>query len=268
MRYLSGEFLKAKNQRFRNRAVLLIFVWLLLLGVSLSLLSYLFAIFNSNPQSQNFTSLSWAGYVISNDFAVPPLEVRNISASWTVPAVSSSLGNCYSSAWIGVGGQSDKTLIQAGSEQDSVNGQATYYAWYELLPGFATVVTDITVSPGDVIAVSITLVDSSTNEWLIQISDATKGQAFSKNVVYDSSRSSGEWIMERPTVDKQLASLSDFGSITFGDCSINVNNSFGVISQFKYSYVGMANQQATPLTSVSALTADGSSFTVGYLASS
>jgi hypothetical protein len=154
---LSGEFLKAN--RFRNRAVVLFLVWLLLLGVSLSFLSYLDALFKSNSQSQSFTSLSWAGYVISDDFATPPLEVRSISASWAVPALRASLGNCYSSAWIGLGGQSDKTLIKAGTEQDSVNGQAIYYAWYELLPDFVFVVSDISLSPGGIIAVSIALVE-------------------------------------------------------------------------------------------------------------
>ena len=47
---------------------------------------------------------------------------------------------------------------------------------------------------------SINLVNSDTNRWSIQISDASTGQAFSRNVVYNSTRSSGEWIMERPTI--------------------------------------------------------------------
>jgi hypothetical protein len=267
LRHLSGEFLKGNNRKFMNRAVALFLVWILLLALSLSFLSFLVDLFQSNPQSQSFTSLSWAGYAVSDDFAVPPLEVRSISASWTVPAVSGSLRNAFSSAWVGLGGQTDNTLIQAGTEQDLVNGQVTYYAWYEMLPDYAVVVTDITVSPGDVIAASVALVDSSANKWLIQISDATNGQAFSKNVVYNSSRSSGEWILERPSVNNKIAPLSDFGNITFQDCSIKVNNSVGPISQFKYSQVRMANQGATPLTSVSAISADGLSFTVSYLGS-
>jgi hypothetical protein len=38
---------------------------------------------------------------------------------------------------------------------------------------------------------SISLINSDTNEWSIQISDATTGQVFSRNVVYNSTRSSG-----------------------------------------------------------------------------
>jgi hypothetical protein len=158
----------------------LLLVWLLLLGSSLFLLSYLDNAFKSNPQSQSLNSLSWAGYVISDDFAVPPLEVTSISASWNVPSVNASFGDGYSSAWIGIGGQLDQTLIQAGTEQDSINGQPVYYVFYELLPDFAVAVSDITVSPGDLIDVSIALVDSSTNTWLIQIRDVTNGQSFSR----------------------------------------------------------------------------------------
>jgi hypothetical protein len=245
----------------------LILVWLLLLGSSLFLLSYLDNVFKSNPQSQSFNSLSWSGYAISDDFANPPLEVTSISALWVVPTVSASFGDGYSSAWVGIGGQLDQSLIQAGTEQDSINGKAVYSVFYELLPNYAIAVSDITVSPGDLIAVSISLVDSSTNMWLIQIRDVTNGQSFSKNLIYNSSRSSGEWIMERPTLNKQLTSLSDFGNITFQNCNIKVDNSAGFISQFKYSQIKMTDQLDTLLTSVSAVNAEGSRFTVKYLTS-
>ena len=47
---------------------------------------------------------------------------------------------------IGIGGRFDKTLIQTGTEQDSVNGNEYYSAWYELLPDQAVRINDISIS--------------------------------------------------------------------------------------------------------------------------
>jgi len=233
--------------------------------LSLSLLSILASLFASYPQGQSVSSLSWAGYIISKNSG-SKFEVIAVNASWIVPKVNVSSGDGYSSAWIGIGGQSDKSLIQVGTEQDVVNGEDTCTAWYELLPSFAVRLTSIAVSSGDTMIASINLVNSDTNGWSIQISDATTGQAFSQNVVYNSTRSSGEWIVERPTINNQIGTLADFGNITFTDCHVNVNNATGSIATFSFSKIQMTNSQNAKLTSVSALTAGGSSFTVSYLA--
>jgi hypothetical protein len=252
-----------EKRKIRNRAVFLILIWVLLLVLSLSLLSILASLFANYPQS--VSSLSWAGYIISKN-SNSKFEVIAVNASWIVPKVNVSSGDGYSSAWIGIGGQLDKSLIQVGTEHDVVNGQETYFAWYELLPSFAVRLTSITVSSGDTMIASINLVNSDTNRWSIQISDATTGQAFSNNVVYNSTRSSGEWIMERPTINNQIGTLADFGNVTFTDCHVNVNNVTGPIAKFSFSKIQMANSQNSELTSVSALTAGGSSFMVSYLA--
>lgn len=252
-----------EKRRLRTRAVLLILIWVLLLILSLSLLSFLAALFTSTPQG--VSSLSWAGYTIEKN-SNPQFEVIGVNASWTVPKVNVSAGDGYSSAWIGIGGELDKSLIQVGTEHIVVNGQDTYTAWYELLPTFAVRLTSIAVSPGDTMIASINLVNSDTNQWSIQISDATSGQAFSRNVVYNSTRSSGEWIVERPNINNQTRTLGDFGNITFTGCHINVNNVTGSIAKFSSSKIEMANSKNAKLTSVSALTDKGSSFTVSYLA--
>ena len=100
---------------------------------------------------------SWAGYIIAKNPANPQLEVIAINASGIVPKINTSAGDGYSSPWIGIGGQSGKTLIQVGTEHDVVNGQETYNPWYELLPSFAVRLTDITVSPGDTMVAFISL---------------------------------------------------------------------------------------------------------------
>ena len=117
-----GENVLQEKRKFRTRAVFLILVWILLLALSLALLTILLSLFAVNPQGQSVSSLSWAGYIIAKNSANPQLEVIAINASWIAPKVNVSAGDGYSSAWIRIGGQSDKTLIQVGTEHDVVNG--------------------------------------------------------------------------------------------------------------------------------------------------
>lgn len=254
-------------RKIRRRVIFLLVVWIILLLATLSFLSALVTIFNNSPDSRTIVSLSWAGYIISQS-SNTKLEVTTIEASWTVPQVNASAADGYSSAWIGLGGQTDKTLIQVGTEQDLLGGQETYTAWYEILPNFSVTIPSLTLSPGDSIAASITLIESGSNTWNIQLSDITNGQVFNKNVVYNSTRSSGEWIIERPSINNQISTLCDFGNVPFSNCQINVNNVLGSIGNFTYSKIQMTNQQAAQLASTSTLSADGSRFTVNYVAGS
>lgn len=235
---------------------------MMLLGV-LSVLSLLEATFNALPDSNTVASLAWAGYIVSRSFN-DQRDIIGVSASWTVPEVNTSTGDGYSSAWIGIGGQLDKTLIQIGTEHNSINGQAGYYAWYEMLPDYVIRIENFTLAPGHKIYASIALADSETNEWNLYIKDLNNDEMFNQNFVYNSTRSSGEWIVERSTVNGQITSLSNFGSITFSDCWVDVSSDKGVIGNFTHSRVHMTNQQYTTLASASTLTNDGEGFTVRY----
>ncbi len=249
----------------KNKRIFLTALWVLLLVISLFFLSFLASLLNSYPQ--DISSLSWAGYTISKN-SNSNFQVTAVSGSWIIPEVNASLGTSFSSTWIGIGGQFDKTLIQVGTDNDVENGRVIYDAWYELLPSFAVRLTDITSSPGDMMTASINLVNSNTDQWNIKISDATTRQAFSENVVYNSTRASGEWIVERPSVNNQISRLAEFGNITFSNCLITVNGASGPITKFAFSKIEMVNDQNTQLTTVSSLIEDGSIFTVSYQASS
>lgn len=183
--------------------------------------------------------------------------------------VSVSQGNTFSATWIGIGGlQGDATLIQTGTEQDSIGGSETYSAWYELLPHDAVTISTVDVSAGDEITASINLVDSATNLWSIEIEDITTSQMFKENFFYASSRLSAEWIVERPAVgSSSFSTLANFGSVTFTDSRIIMNNTVGTISNFPFARVIMENRQNRKLVTVSSLSSDGSSFTVTYLSS-
>src|SRR5580698_277648 len=150
-------------------------------------------------------SSNWSGYnkgVLDTDTLT-----SSISAQWVVPtATQHTAGEAEDSAtWIGIGGGclqsscsvTDSTLIQAGTEQDvSSSGQATYDAWYEIIP-VPEIASTIVVHPGDVINCSISQVVPGV--WTISLSDSTDGQSFTETVPYTSDESTAEWIEETPT---------------------------------------------------------------------
>lgn len=225
----------------------------------------LFVGFFSSSPNQNFSSLDWSGYAVNSDYNNPQPLVTSIKGSWTVPTVTPTAQDAYSAAWVGIGGQVDSTLIQTGTEHDSIAGAPEYSAWYELLPNDSITITQFLVSPGDTITAAITLSDSATNNWLIELNDVTSGESFSKNVFYNASRLSGEWIMERPTIDTSIGTLADFGSITFADMGITVNATVGTANSFPRSEITMSDNRGNALVTVSSLSNGGTTFTVAYL---
>jgi hypothetical protein len=244
-------------------------IWILLFAVSVSLLELLLTTFYGNPQVQSIISRNWAGYAVTSDPTQLQPNVIGVNASWTVPRIRASTVDTFSSAWIGIGGQFDETLIQAGTEHDFIGGQAQYSIWYEVLPENAIAISNVSISPGDVIAASISLINSDANEWSIQINDVTTGQGFSQSccLVYNSSRLSAEWIVERPNINNQLSTLADFGSITFKNAYANINSTYGTIASFPYSQVIMNSLQNVRLASVSPIDTNGSAFTITYIRS-
>jgi hypothetical protein len=207
--------------------------------------------------------------VVSSDLQNPSPNVTAVTASWIVPTVTPSLSDTFSSEWIGIGGQFDRTLIQCGVEQDSVGGQLQYGAWYELLPRNSVPIRMFVVSPGDVIQASIQLSNAALNRWTINLTDNTSGQSFQNTFTYSSSQLSAEWIIERPTVNNVISSLANFGSVTFSGCTATLNATIGGIGSFPSNEVVMYSSTSAssgvPLTDVSTLSGDGSGFTVSYL---
>jgi hypothetical protein len=244
--------------------LLLLAVWVLMLLAALSALSLLEATFNMIPDSHTIASVGWAGYIVASSFNGQK-DIVSVSGTWTVPAVNAASGDGYSSSWIGIGGQEDKTLIQVGTEQNVYNGDGSYGAWYELLPALSTRIDNFNVSPGDRMSAAIALVNSDIELWNIQISDLTNGESFNQNFQYNSTRSSAEWILERSLVNGQITTLADFDSVTFNNCTVQVGDRSGNINDFTYSIVQMTNQQYERLATAATLAGDGASFTVKYV---
>jgi hypothetical protein len=217
---------------------------------------------------------NWAGYIVASDLQNPQASVTGVSASWTVPAVTISSQDTFSAVWIGIGGYFDDTLIQTGTEHDSIQGQSEYSAWLELLPQNSLIIDSIAVSPGDQISASIQLVDANTDQWSIYIKDLTKNQEYTSSFFYVSPQLSAEWIIERPEITSRrsrgtLTSLADVGTVKFASCQTTIGGETGTISSFPtvqsimYQEVqSTTDLGSTQLAAVSNLTNNGSSFTV------
>jgi hypothetical protein len=206
----------------------------------------------------------WSGYIVSLNLQNETEGVSSISASWVVPQITSSLNDTYSSVWVGIGGYGESTLIQAGTEQHCENGKVEYFAWYELLPKTIIRISNLDIQPGDKVTTSITLVDETSESWLIHIVDETENKSFQKTVTYDSTRKSAEWIVERPLVNGEISTLANFNQVTLTDCTATINGVTSTIKNFTYTPATMVDDD-TDLVSTSPLNDDGSSFTVTYL---
>jgi len=221
---------------------------------------------------------NWAGYLVTSS-ATKKTSFSAVSGSWTQPAADCAAGFPSDSAfWVGLGGYSGEHLEQTGTSADcSASGQATYYAWYELVPA-AEVLVNITVQPGDRFTAHVAV---SGDTVTVSISDLTRHATFSKRLRMSSPTvSSAEWIAEAPSrclssasQDCHILSLADFGSVTFTGATASADGRTGSITSglgqvsaltleatpgFGRLYATAAQANASP----GALSGSGSSFKV------
>ena len=105
--------------------------------------------------------------------------------TWNVPFVTSEPGGkTYSSMWVGLDGDGETDLVQAGTGQEATNINlgfiqftlTSYYAWTEFLPQQPNeqVISNFTVNPGDEI---FTEVSVSGNEGVLPLDGASGGSS-------------------------------------------------------------------------------------------
>jgi hypothetical protein len=240
-------------------------------------------------------SANWAGYVAvgpgsTSDMADSTMAFTDVTGQWVQPQVTCKAGWPSSlSIWVGLGGYSmnARALEQVGSEADcDASGNAAYSVWYELVPSEPVTVSGLKIRPGDVIASSV-VVDATG--LLVQVIDRTRRRRFTRHLAMASpDLSSAEWIAEAPSRCApagacRQTSLAKFAPFWFTRSFANGNGVPGTISSPTWRAVplrlvprsdletGGAGQQASRGGSAgaepSALTADGSGFTLSWQAS-
>ena len=179
----------------------------------------------SKDRAGDVPSGNWAGLVQTGT------TYTAISASWTVPTIRAATHQTVSATWIGIDGYLNQDLIQAGTEQDTVdtqNGWTTnYYAWYEILPAAETPL--FPVSPGDQMSSQISQVSLSPDLWTIEIEDVTTGVSSTfttpSNAQYRGPATSAEWIEEMTEVTGETQPpLANFGTAEFTGLSDTPTN--------------------------------------------
>jgi hypothetical protein len=226
-------------------------------------------------------STNWSGYAAATNLSNPATgSVTSVSGSWVVPTVTAPRhGSYYSSAWVGIDGLSDQTVEQIGTEQDVINGKASYDAWCEMYSSGIgmpeQVIRGFTVKPGDSITASVQY--QGSGNFLLTITDSTEAFQTIQNTNSTqspiASRSSAEWIVEAPTVGGRQANLANFGTITFSNASATINPSSGPVtgpindSAWQNEAIEMVTNRGTLLDTASALTSDGTGFTMTYVGS-
>ncbi|HEY5026449.1 MAG TPA: G1 family glutamic endopeptidase [Acidimicrobiales bacterium] len=145
------------------------------------------------------SSYNWSGYAQSaprNTFTAVATDIVVTTVNTSVP------GTQYSSDWVGIGGFSDPKLVQAGIEEDNLNGRAFYQAWTEILPRSEDPLS-LAISAGDKIVVTVKETANKhgkNKRWLMIVADVTTGHSAGRTVRYNSTGASVEAIHERPCI--------------------------------------------------------------------
>jgi hypothetical protein len=200
------------------------------------------------------SSHNWSGYAATQG------SFSAVSGTWTVPEPSSTGSFASGATWVGIGGVNSRDLIQAGTlETSNGAGRIGYEAWVEALPGPVRPVS-LAVSPGDSITVSIS--QQQGDQWLVALKDNTTGQTYQTTEQYTSTQSSVEWVEEAPSVRQRILPLEDFGTVQFSDGSTVVDGQSLTIAQSGAQPISMFDDQGNLIAAPSALTPDGTGFTI------
>jgi hypothetical protein len=198
-----------------------------------------------------WSSSNWSGYAITGG------TYNSITGEWIVPTVQPTSKPTYSSTWIGIDGFNNSNLIQTGTEQDYYNGSAHYYAWWEILPAPETVISNMTIHPGD--RMSADIQNLGGGQWSITIQDLTTGQSFTTQQSYSGPQTSAEWIEEAPTVGGRIATLAPYGQTTLDPGTVNGGNPNLVASEG-----GAMIQNGSQVSTPSNPDSDADGFNVEY----
>lgn len=170
----------------------------------------------------NATSNNWSGAAV---FAPANKPYRFVGGQWTVPSPNAPAdGSYYASEWVGIDGWNSNDVLQAGTETQVTKiwfiTATQVYTWWEWFPAGEVKVSNLPVSPGDVMYCLI-CADSTTHA-TVSFSNQSTGVGTRFDITAPSrtalTGNVAEWIVERPTVNGSVASLTDYAACYFDEC--------------------------------------------------
>ena len=196
-------------------------------------------------------STNWAGYVETGT------TFRQVSASWKVPAIPAASPTA-ASQWVGIDGVTNSDLIQTGTSEVDLSGTVVYFAWFEILPSAAVMLTSVPIAPGNQISAAVAAPPSGSGNWTISLRDLTSGTSATESVAYGGPGTSAEWIVEDPTINDAQPPLADFASTTFSGVAAKTASPSAVVT----TPIELVRTNKTVAASPGAL--ESNSFTVTF----
>jgi hypothetical protein len=243
-----------------------------------------------SPHDDRYNSSNWGGVVAwSPNFDDP---VTSVAGKWTVPHVIAPEpydGGYICATWIGIDGMQPEitTLLQAGTTQAIVPADSSVddlwglpglllpwafsdgfayqsYAWWQWVPGCSVMITNLAVTPGDVMSCHIDT-DSPTGATTatIQLINLTTG----KMTPIPATAPPGtkvlggmaEWIVEKPNETEYNGlpvKLPEYSSVYFDNCIASTRSGRGFGPNTSTELVTMTNDLQTPISTPNILTDD------------
>jgi hypothetical protein len=170
----------------------------------------------THTQGRASTSPNWAGEAMKSKTRG---TFQGVSAYWYVPRVKATARSKYSCTWVGVDGATNSSLIQTGTESDSINGHTRYYAWWEILPASQKVIrysngNPVPVRPGDKMW-GFVVKTATPGVWRIYLQDITRGWTLDITRNYSGPGQSAEWIEEATQIGGKISPMPRFSPVTF-----------------------------------------------------
>jgi hypothetical protein len=170
----------------------------------------------------NDTSDNWSG---AAHFPPSGMPYGFVGGQWTVPSPNTKTdGNYFASEWVGIDGWNSKDVLQAGTETEILKLsflKATWiYTWWEWYPAGEVKISNLPVSTGDVMYCLICA--DKPDHATVNFSNQSQGVGTRFEVTPPSGwkliGNVAEWIVERPTINKSVANLTDYAACYFDEC--------------------------------------------------
>jgi hypothetical protein len=206
---------------------------------------------------------NWGGYAATGK------KFTGVSGSWTQPKVTcSGSQEQVGGLWVGLDGLGSNSVEQTGTSVSCNNGKATNYAWYEFFPAPPVYLTQFSVSAGDTISASVTNNNGTFALTLTDKSTTHQGWKFNTSTsIPNAPSSSAEWVIEAPAEGNggQSATLPNFGTTSFTNCTATVNGKAEPVSQLSPTLLKLVDNHNSVKAQPSGLNASGNAFSLSFV---
>jgi hypothetical protein len=177
------------------------------------------------------SSDNWSGGVV---YAPAGQSFTCVQGDWVVPNVYAPTQKqwYYCANWIGLDGDGSSDVCQAGMicsiYQNGSSITRTIYPWHEWAPASWVEITNLAISPGDMITMLISTQGAGSTSATISFANTTSGLATSYTITAPGtttlSGNSAEWIVETPMINGALTEMPDYGEVFFSSCEAGLKN--------------------------------------------